>query len=184
MQKKVCSLCDPTLLVSDRTWNEVAREPKHKVDGKFVFTYFLGVISDNRRMEIKKLATEDGYNIIDGSPFLSSRVNSNESSYYDIGPAEFLWLVSHSEHIFTDSFHGVAFSCIFNKHFTAYNRIDFLKMEGRIVNLILDIEKENCKFEFGKPYRVEKESFDLYSCEKKILAIKFLTESMSCDDRG
>ena len=35
----------------------------------------------------------------------------------DVGPGEFLYFIDHADFIVTDSFHGVAFSLIFQKQF-------------------------------------------------------------------
>lgn len=43
------------------------------------------------------------------------------SSFRDYGVPEFLYLVANAEYVITSSFHGVVFSCIFNRPFIAIN---------------------------------------------------------------
>ena len=41
---------------------------------------------------------------------------------WDAGPAEWVGLVSHADMVFTDSFHGTAFSNIFERPFVSFRR--------------------------------------------------------------
>ena len=41
---------------------------------------------------------------------------------YDVGPEEFVDLVSRAEYVCTDSFHGTVFSIIFGRRFFTFNR--------------------------------------------------------------
>lgn len=55
----------------------------------------------------------------------------------NVGPAEFLWLVDHAEAVITSSFHGTAFSIIFNKKFSA---VVNPKAKSRIESLLDTME--------------------------------------------
>jgi len=84
------------------------------------------------------------------------------------GPREFLWLFSHSKFIVTDSFHGTAFSLVFQKPFFSY--IAFPAVAGRITSLLgnvglmdriiktpEEISQANIDFDFKEAYgRLEK----------------------------
>src|SRR5690606_19120779 len=45
-----------------------------------------------------------------------------EESLFDIGPIEFVNLISNAKYVVTDSFHGTVFSIIFEKIFFSFNR--------------------------------------------------------------
>lgn len=70
------------------------------------------------------------------------------------GPKEFLWYVSNAELVITNSFHGLAFSVIFQKSFYVSVRKDGeTKLEGMLKELGLeertfkmDIDFENTSF--------------------------------------
>ena len=62
---------------------------------------------------------------------------------WNVGPKEFVALIHHAEYVFTDSFHAMAFSTIFEKEFYVFDRYkmsdsesmnfriaDFLKLFG------------------------------------------------------
>lgn len=56
---------------------------------------------------------------------------------FDVGPAEFIWLIDKAEAVITSSFHGCAFSLIFNKMFTPIINPD---APSRIENLLNEFE--------------------------------------------
>ena len=41
----------------------------------------------------------------------------NNYNHFTIGPAEFVWLFAHASLVFTNSFHGAAFSILFKRPF-------------------------------------------------------------------
>lgn len=53
-----------------------------------------------------------------------------------VGPSEFIYLISNSEFVFTDSFHGTAFSIIFNKSFIVFQRNNSYDMSSRIITVL------------------------------------------------
>ena len=74
---------------------------------------------------------------------------------FGIGPSEFLYLISNADCVCTDSFHGVAFSSIFNKDFYAFKKrkdnnksdnnrlidlLDRLNLEDRLISNDTNIE--------------------------------------------
>jgi len=52
------------------------------------------------------------------------------------GPVEFLELINSAEYVVSDSFHGTAFSTIFNKNFYTVGLPDGFDMESRIVDFL------------------------------------------------
>ena len=59
---------------------------------------------------------------------------------YDAGPLDFLSLMDHAAFVVTASFHGTAFSIIYNKPFCAINGLN----DNRISNLLKIVGLENC----------------------------------------
>ena len=60
-------------------------------------------------------------------------INDVKSPFYTkTRPDEFLYWISHSKLVVTDSFHAIVFSIIFRKAFLAVNRSDGKNMQDRI----------------------------------------------------
>lgn len=103
---------DPTLLVGRETWNELSRRPEWiKENEEYTLIYCLGKESINY---INKLnLTGKLVDLLD-----------MDSISYTASPSEFIYLIAHAEHIYTDSFHACVFSMIFGKKYTVVRRID------------------------------------------------------------
>ena len=67
-----------------------------------------------------------GYQVV-YIPYAKQTYNSYDEKspftpMWNIGPSEFLSLISYADYIITDSFHGAVFSIIFNRQFFVFNR--------------------------------------------------------------
>lgn len=139
MEAKV--VADPTFLLEKEKWDKIAKKPKN--EKKYLFTYFLGILSAKRKRKIKKFAKMHNLEIISMYEFW------NEKSSFG-GPSEFLGLIKNAEYICTDSFHGAVFSIIYNKPFTIMDREDIKdqkekKMNSRIETLLKNFHLQQCK---------------------------------------
>lgn len=133
-------LIDPTMLLTDKEWDNVSKKPKFHNDKKYILTYFLGKISQDRKKIFEKFAKDNDCEIIN--------LLDVDSKYYTCGPAEFLWLEKNAYIIFTDSFHSAVFSVIFNRPFVVFDREQegMGNMNSRIDTLINKFKLENRKF--------------------------------------
>lgn len=145
--KPVTYVVDPTLLLSQDDWDEVCAE--RVVDEKYVFGYFLGSNIDVVRMA-KEFAHKRELKFV-MIPFASGKYNMNEDGLADIrivdaSPEKFLSLVKHAEYVFTDSFHAVVFSFIYQKQFFVFNRDKKGTMNSRIFSIteLFGLEKRFC----------------------------------------
>ena len=119
---------DPTFLQTVEQWR--AYEKPYSIKGRFILVY--AIYWDSAYNEqLRRLHRETGYTIVSIQSSLR-RIYSNRV-LCDVGPAEFLWLVDHAEAVITSSFHGTAFSTIFNKRFGVVNNPD---AGSRIANLL------------------------------------------------
>ena len=101
---------DPVFLLSREEWAEMEQQPSGvRIREPYVLVYFLGRITSEARQKIKELK-RSGMSVIYLDKIL--QVNTCFAT-----PQEFLYLVNHAGLILTDSFHGVAFSVIFNRPF-------------------------------------------------------------------
>jgi len=127
-------LLDPTLLLEIEHWNNFREESLYKPKSAYILTYFLGKKPKSLDLFLNKIRTNSKYKIIE--------LNSlNHFNLYSISPNEFIDLIASSSLVFTDSFHGLAFSIIFKRPFFICNRItDGPPMDSRI-NSILNLFK-------------------------------------------
>lgn len=89
-----------------------------------------------------KTAKEKGWKIVEIS-LRATNAEKGSIMRYDAGVEEFLSLIKHSEMIVTNSFHGMIFSVIFKKQFSAFSRnecdtkitelLELLGIKGRIL---------------------------------------------------
>ncbi len=123
-------LLDPTFGLSKEQWSAFARKPEQAPTGKFVFCYFLGDEINAYCKWIEKYAKANDCEIVEAFDIHNLR-------YYDIDPCEFVWLLSNAEAVFTDSFHGAAFSVNMEKPFVAFDRQEGgASMSSRITTLL------------------------------------------------
>ncbi len=132
--KDATVLIDPTLCITADKWLSLAKEPKHKPKKDFVFCYFLGNKSKKYCRYIEKYAKQNNYEIVNVCDVFDLR-------YYDCDPNEFLWLLSHAKAVFTDSFHGMAFSINLQVPFVVFDRVERgSSMSSRIATILKKTE--------------------------------------------
>ena len=116
-------VCDPTMLLSRDEWESVADESLVP-DAPYALCYFMGKNlwqrgcarreADRRGLKLVAIAHPDEYVAYD---------DTYADVYpWDAGPAEWVGLLSHADMVFTDSFHGTAFSNIFERSFVSFRR--------------------------------------------------------------
>lgn len=145
-KKNVPTVCDPVFLLDKHEWTKIIGSKIIKE--KYIFVYDL-----NGGFELIKIANKikevTGYKIICQTQ-TPQRFYQVDNQKYDLGPKEFLEHINYSEYVITDSFHGTAFSIIFNKKFYTYiaqekssSRIRFLLNKFNMNNNIIENGKYN-----------------------------------------
>lgn len=116
-------VCDPTMLLVRDEWASVA-DDSLVPDEPYAFCYFMGKNlwqrdcarreADRRGLKLVAIAHPDEY----------VRYDDSYADVYpwDAGPAEWVGLISRASMVFTDSFHGTAFSNIFERPFLSFRR--------------------------------------------------------------
>lgn len=134
--KDVKWVVDPVFLLDKKEWMKIIKGSCGK--DKYIFCYFLG--NDiNARHLVKRFAEEKGLKIVT-LPYLEGEYRVSDSNFgdrllYDITPEEFLGLIKNAEYVFTDSFHAMAFSLIFEKQYFVFERPSKSSMSSRIESL-------------------------------------------------
>ena len=168
-------IIDPTMLIEPEKWDKVAKKPKQLKSKKYILSYFLGNKSEKIDKEIKRIASENGCEIID--------LMDKNSEYYQTGPSEFLYLEKNAFFTITDSFHSCVFSILYDTPFivcdrqknnvkTMGSRIDTLlskfKLESRKYSGEISDEMLQCNYSIAK---------DILEIERK-KALKFIQNAL------
>lgn len=155
-------LIDPTMMLDSQEWEKVMKKPRKQIKGKFILKSFLGSFSDSAWQELKRIADENECEIID--------ISDKKSPFYNVGPAEFLYLEKNAFLVATDSFHSCVFATLFSTPFIVFKREDNqlesmhsrietllgkFGMENRIFNEKIEEELLHCDFE--KVYEILEE---------------------------
>ena len=113
-------VCDPTLLLSKNHY----RTMQNKVEGveNALVCYFLDVPSEKTQKKIADFAKNNDDKIVCLGCRLEYLEKVCDVVYPDCGPKEFLYVIDCAQRVFTDSYHGMLFSIIFEKNFLSIER--------------------------------------------------------------
>ncbi|MSA01739.1 polysaccharide pyruvyl transferase family protein [Lactonifactor sp. BIOML-A3] len=111
-------LIDPTLVLNKHEWIELLKLKKENTD-RYILAYFLDAPSELAKTRVNSYARKHDIPV-----YYIPYLNIEEENWIsqDCGPIQFLNLVLNAEVIFTDSFHGLAFSLNFEKDIYAFSR--------------------------------------------------------------
>ena len=113
---------DPTLLLSASEWERLAK-PCESVQTPYLLVY--GMVQDQLLLDIVEFV-RDRLNLpvvsIQANPYIGNWIQSADVVVHDAGPLEYLWLFANAAFVCTNSFHGTAFSTIFQKPFAVARR--------------------------------------------------------------
>lgn len=119
---ELCSILDPTLLADPHIYDPLLKKARITGKGKLV-TYILDWTADKQRI-IEQAGTATGLKVQHILPQdnkrkgLWSRIVNQDPAVYD-------WVnqIATADFVVTDSFHGTAFSLIFNKQFVVIGNV-------------------------------------------------------------
>ncbi len=138
-RKDVMTLLDPTMLITIEEWDKIVKRPKVLNTDKYILTYFLGDLSNERKREIKRVAKENNCKIIN--------LLDKKSKFYTTGPSEFLYLEKNAFLICTDSFHACIFAILYEKPFFIFDREgEACDMMSRIDTLLETFNLQDRKY--------------------------------------
>lgn len=113
---KVPVVLDPTLLLNNDQWSEIAVKPD--IEGDYILCYLIGDRPYYREYvrQLSKRMNCPAYYI----PVSWRDVGEDNNLLPEAGPREFLGLIKHAKCVCTDSFHGSIFSINFNTNFYTF----------------------------------------------------------------
>lgn len=128
--RKVPMVLDPIFLLDRDEWKEMAIEPNY--NKKFIFIYDLNG-GENLIKIAQQIKENTGFDIVCQTQIPNKKYNVNHQ-LYNLGPREFVGHILNAEYVVTDSFHGTAFSVLFQKKQFVY--IARPKASGRIESMM------------------------------------------------
>jgi hypothetical protein len=117
--KKIQRVIDPTLLLTNNDWNLIAKEPTFK--SKYVLVYHVRWSPYSMRIA-REIARTRNLEIVQLTVGLRAMYRKN--LFQTESPEKFLGWFKNADFIVTASFHGTAFSLIYNKEFITLNLDD------------------------------------------------------------
>lgn len=121
------TVLDSTFLLDSNDWLKIANMSviPHK---PYIFCYFLGSKSVWQRQMARIYADRYGYELVH-LPYIKKNIRKADyclkgQKRFNVGPREFISLIKGAKCVFTDSFHGLAFSINLNKNFYVFDRDD------------------------------------------------------------
>lgn len=188
-KKNISVVLDPTLLLDKEMYEEITSKRFYRQP--YIFFYSVNFTEDAMEAATKISRTLN----LPVFTLMSSTGTRKYLKYQRIiklsegnaGPSGFLDLIKNAEYVVTDSFHGVAFSIIFEKNFISINRKinDMPRNDERIMNILKQLHLLD-RFVFLE----ELDKFDLYlhidyskiRCLKEKIrseSIEFLNKALS-----
>ena len=149
---------DPTLLLTQEDWDKICAERVIKED--YCFCYFLGNNKKGRKIA-QTFANKHNLKLImiphaTGSSISVQDLAMRGQKLYDVSPQQFLSLIKYAKYVFTDSFHAVVFSNIYQKQYFVFRRekndvsssriIDITHLFHQKVRFCSDNKKENLQY--------------------------------------
>lgn len=129
--KSVSLNIDPTFLNSKEIWKKYEKE--YTIKEPYILVYAL-YWDRNYNKQLKELHKKTGYKIV--SIQSSKRMIYSNKIICDASPSEFLWLIDNAQAVVTSSFHGTAFSIIFNKKFSVVNNPNSMSRISSVLNIL------------------------------------------------
>lgn len=122
--RNIKTVVDPTFLLNGDQWRQVATKER-PIRNRYLFLYTLKGIRPGQKWAkaLTNFAKKHELEVVCVSPFFPI-VYPKVKCLVNVGPEDFLSLIDHADLVFTDSFHGTAFSINLNKPFYSMTASD------------------------------------------------------------
>ena len=185
--KNATVCCDPVFLLNRAQWDEVANNAKFLIKEKYILVYALYYMFDpypELLQIINSVQKTLGYKVLylDGRKEDAFRPNSFVLKAE--GPSEFIKLIKNAELVITSSFHGTAFSLIYEKPLMAIVRPDD-KTDSRISSLLKIAQAEKSLVNYNSNVTFSREEIYQLKSDSKQLndyiasSVDYLNSSLS-----
>ncbi len=145
---------DPVFLIDD-CWSCLADGNKNREKEPYCLVYALVDYPKEEDRIIRAYAERRGWKVL----VLPANRHNHATPYrksFSAGPEEFVGLLANAEHVFTNSFHGLAFSVLFKRQFSLLSTVskESESKKDRLTNLVAMLELP------GRPVNAEPEIID------------------------
>lgn len=133
--ERAVNVCDPVFLLDRPQWEAVEHQPHMGTEERYVIAY---IFSDAHEYDsiIEAVKKKYSCNRVIWIP-TGSTLDDRKISENGIGADEFIWLIHHAAAVVTNSFHGMAFSILFERDFFIIKRKEeSLKGDVRFSDLL------------------------------------------------
>lgn len=131
--KSATVVADPTLLLSKEDWDKEISDSEFCDCGNYIFCYFLGT-NPEAREKAMDLKNKTGLKIITVrhmDEYIPKDENFGDEAPSNVGPLDFIKLISNASYVLTDSFHCSVFSTLYHKKFMTFYRFAQNSSTGR-----------------------------------------------------
>lgn len=135
------TVLDPTLLHNASDYKKLAFKKRMKKPYIFFYSVWYASTAVEAAIALSQKYDLPVYTMMSGrgNSYLLKNMSTIKLPRYDCGPSGFLSMIKNAKYVITDSFHGTAFSVIFEKKFVAINNAKSdgtLQNDERIRNLL------------------------------------------------
>ena len=123
---------DPTFLVGNDYWANIAEPPQ--LSAPYMFVYLFVPVWGELLAELKRVAAGRGLELV--VLHSSARLIPGVVNVRGCSPEEFLGYVKFADCVCTSSFHGTCFSLIFNRDFISYCPEEQTSTSSRVTDLL------------------------------------------------
>lgn len=134
---------DPVFLLSRETWAE-RMACTNNTNNRYILVYSFE-LTDTMKKFIENLAKETGCEILVLGRSFRKILNVPYKNIYSISPREFVGYLFNASYVVTNSFHGTAFSIIFNKEFFIELLVSSNYVNSRLENILEVMNLESRK---------------------------------------
>lgn len=154
LDKEICLIVDPTLMLDREEWKKLSSKPYNFNDkSDYILTYFLGQKNELVKSDLT-LLEKTGIKVY-------HFFEKSTPEMRMLGPREFIYMISHARCVLTDSFHASVFSFIFGVPFYVYDRLDQEKnMNSRFDTFLETFKLQNQYRKNVDKISIEKSDFE------------------------
>lgn len=131
--KECAHLIDPTLAISPREWRQAASAGRNEAGRKYAVAFFLGGLGEEIKSRILAYCAEKQLDL--------KMITNRETNVGPLSPLAFVDLIDRAAMVFTDSFHGTAFSVNLETPFYVFDRVDRAQNNNRTTSRIESLVK-------------------------------------------
>lgn len=153
---------DPTLLLQAEDYSSLEAENSEKEPYIFVYGF---ETSSGIVQAVSEISKALNIRVVNGSPDKIKLPNCKNAQYY--GPDKFLSYIKNADFVITNSFHGTAFSLIYNKHFVT---VPHTTRGRRMIELLKKLDLSNRLW--GDSNSVWEQEIDYLAVNEKLSVLK------------